>query len=129
MKIFGNKRDRKIVSLETVVDRVIEPQVIKKEDPDLYEGKSVVERSGVKGYEVRLYRTIKSSSGYERKLISRDLYRPVNEIVRVGTKPVSEVLPPPIEEEEQPPEQPRPEQPPPEPPQSEQPQPEPEASF
>lgn len=129
VKIFGNKRDRKIVSLETVVDRVIEPQVIKKEDPDLYEGKSVVERSGVKGYEVRLYRTIKSSSGYERKLISRDLYRPVNEIVRVGTKPVSEVLPPPIEEEEQPPEQPQPEQPPPEPPQSEQPQPEPEASF
>lgn len=109
VKIFGNKRDRKVVSLQTVIDRVIEPQVIKKEDPDLYEGKSIVERPGAKGYEVRLYRTIKGPSGYDRKLISRDLYKPVDEIVRVGTKPLSEVLPPPIEEEEQPPEQPQPE--------------------
>lgn len=108
VKIFGNKQDRKIVSLETVVDRVMEPQIIEKEDPDLYEGKSVVERPGVKGYQVRVYRIIKEYSGYDKKLISRDIYKPVNEIVRIGVKPAPETLLPPTEED-QPAGQPQPE--------------------
>lgn len=99
IKIFGNKDARPVVSVEPVIDKVLEPKVIKKEDPDLYEGKTIVERSGVKGYQVRVYRTIKRNSSYDKKLISRDTYKPVDELVRVGTRPVPETLPlPPAED-------------------------------
>jgi vancomycin resistance protein YoaR len=99
IKIFGNKDNKPVVSVESVVDKVLEPKVIKKDDPDIYEGKTIVERPGVKGYQVRVYRTIKRNSSYDKKLISRDTYKPVDELIRVGTRPVPETLPsPPVEE-------------------------------
>ncbi len=96
VKIFGNTAEKKSVWLESVVDKVLEPKIIEKEDPNLYQGKTVVEREGVRGYQVRLYRVVKDGEITKRELVSRDLYRPVDQIVRVGTMPLPETpVPPP----------------------------------
>ncbi len=100
VKIFGNTEEKKSVWLDLVVDKVLEPEIIKKEDPNLYQGKTVVEREGIKGYQVHLYRVIKDGTATKRVLVSKDLYHPVDQIVRVGTMPVPESpVPPPIQDQ------------------------------
>lgn len=86
VKIFGNKQQKKAVQMETSVDNVISPKVAKKNDPNLYKGKTVVEKGGAKGYNVTAYRVMDGT----RKLLSKDYYRPLNRVVRVGTKAVPE---------------------------------------
>lgn len=94
VKIFGNVAEKKNISLESVVDQVLEPKVIKKEDPNLYVGKIVEERKGVKGYRVRVFSYLREADGQViKRLVSNDLYKPVDQIIRVGTKPVT-VTPP-----------------------------------
>lgn len=90
VKIFGNTNEKKSIWLESIVDKVLEPKIIKKEDPNLYRGKTVIERDGVRGYQVRVFQILKGSNGYVKRLISNDLYRPVDQIVRVGTMPEPE---------------------------------------
>jgi vancomycin resistance protein YoaR len=82
MKIFGNLQQRKNVSLEMVVNNVIDPKVTTKKDSSLLQGKTVVEKSGSKGYRTSAYRIINGN----KKLLSNDYYRPTERIVRVGTK-------------------------------------------
>jgi vancomycin resistance protein YoaR len=82
MKIFGNTQQRKNVSLETVVNSVINPKVTTKDDPNLLKGKTVVEKAGAKGYRVTAYRIINGS----KQLLSQNYYRPTDQVVRVGTK-------------------------------------------
>lgn len=94
VKIFGDMAAKKNIAIESVVDEVLEPKVIKKEDPNLYVGKMVEERKGVKGYRVRVFAYVKEPEGQiTKRLISKDLYRPIDQIVRVGTKPLA-VVPP-----------------------------------
>lgn len=87
MKIFGNKQQQKNVHLETVVDSVISPKVTTREDANLLKGKTVVEKAGAAGYRVRAYRIINGA----KKQLSRDYYKPLERVVRVGTK-----APPPV---------------------------------
>jgi vancomycin resistance protein YoaR len=89
--ILGNTAEKKNVVLETDVDKVLDFKVITKNDPTLYQGKTLVETEGVKGYEVRAYRTVNGV----KTLLSDDIYVPVDEIVHVGTMPVPETPPPP----------------------------------
>ncbi len=98
VKIFGDTSVKKDVRLEVVVDEVLPPQTVVKEDPNLYVGKRVVEQQGAKGYRVRVYRVVRQDGRVTRELVSRDLYRPVPEIVRLGTMPVPEVPAPPPEQ-------------------------------
>lgn len=92
VKIFGDMAEKKDITIESVVDEVLEPKVIKKEDPNLYVGKMVEERKGVKGYRVRVFAYVKEPNGrIAKRLLSKDLYRPVDQIVRVGTKPLAVV--------------------------------------
>lgn len=98
VKIFGNTAERPEVRLESVVDRVLEPKVIRKEDPNLYQGKVVVERKGVKGYQVRVFSYTRKPSGeVVKRLVSKDLYKPVDQILRVGTMPEAGPPMPPAE--------------------------------
>ena len=83
MKIFGNTQQKKKVQLQTSITSVIPPKVITKKDPNLLEGKTVVENSGAKGYRVTAYRIINGT----KHLLSNDYYRPIDRVVRVGTKP------------------------------------------
>jgi vancomycin resistance protein YoaR len=90
MKIFGNTKQKKKVQLQTSINSVIQPKVITKKDSNLLEGKTVVENSGAKGYRVSAYRIIDGT----KHLLSNDYYRPINRVVRVGTKPAPEPDPP-----------------------------------
>jgi vancomycin resistance protein YoaR len=89
--ILGNTAEKKKVELETDVDKVLDFKVVTKNDPSLYQGKTLVETEGVKGYQVRAYRMINGV----RTLLSDDVYAPVDKIVHVGTMPVPETPPPP----------------------------------
>jgi vancomycin resistance protein YoaR len=89
--VLGNTAEKKKVELETVVDKVLDFKVVTKDDPALYQGKTLVETEGVKGYQVRAYRVINGVSA----LLSNDVYAPVDKIVHVGTMPVPETPPPP----------------------------------
>ncbi|MGB9792019.1 MAG: VanW family protein [Thermacetogeniaceae bacterium] len=94
VKIFGDVAEKKNITIESIVDDVLEPKVIKKEDPNLYVGKVVEERKGVRGYRVRVFAYIREPNGQViKKLLSKDLYKPIDQIVRVGTKPLA-VAPP-----------------------------------
>ncbi len=79
--ILGDTAEKKTVELDSVVDKVLDFQVIEKEDPSLEKGKRVVETAGVKGYQVRAFRVIDGV----RTLLSNDVYKPVDEVVRIGT--------------------------------------------
>ena len=67
--------------------KVIEPKTIVKQDPTLELGKQVVEEEGQKGFLVTTQR-IKRINGKEvsRELLGVDDFRPVDTILRVGTK-------------------------------------------
>lgn len=99
VKIFGNTEEKKDVQLKVVVDQILEPKTVTKEDPNLYQGKTVVEQEGCKGYKVRVYRYLKKSGRLEKQLVSSDFYHPLDKIVRVGTMPVPETPVPPLPEE------------------------------
>ena len=88
--ILGNTAEKKNVDLKTVVDKVLYFKVVTKEDPSLYQGKTLVETEGVNGYQVRAYRVVNGVS----TLLSQDVYVPVDKIVHVGTMPVPETPPP-----------------------------------
>lgn len=89
--ILGNTAEKKNVDLETDVDKVLDFKVVTENDPALYQGKTLVETKGVKGYQVRAYRVINGV----RTLLSDDTYAPMDEIVHVGTMVAPETPPPP----------------------------------
>lgn len=82
--ILGNTDEKKKVELQTVVDSELDFKVVNQEDPSLYQGKTLVENEGVKGYKVRAYRVIDGV----KALLSNDTYAPVDKIVHVGTMPL-----------------------------------------
>jgi vancomycin resistance protein YoaR len=81
--VLGDTAEKKHVELDSVVDKVLDFQVVTKDDPSLEKGKRVVETAGVKGYQVRAFRVIDGV----RTLLSQDVYKPVDEVVRIGTMP------------------------------------------
>jgi vancomycin resistance protein YoaR len=89
--ILGNTAEKKNVDLETDVDKVLDFKVVTENDPALYQGKTLVETEGVKGYQVRAYRVINGV----RTLLSDDTYAPMDEIVHVGTMVAPETPPSP----------------------------------
>jgi vancomycin resistance protein YoaR len=92
-KFFGNTAEKPNVTLETMVDRTIDPTIVQKDDPNLYVGKSVVEQAGLRGYQVRAYRVFHKASGDVRKLLSNDSYKPLDTVVRIGKMPLPEPAP------------------------------------
>lgn len=91
VQIFGNSNEvKQTVSMASHVTQVIEPETEEKEDPELYEGETVIEREAKKGYRVITYK-IYYENGQEvnREELSRDYYQPVHGITLVGTKPKS----------------------------------------
>ncbi len=91
VQIFGNSNEvKQTVTMASQVTQVIEPETEEKEDPELYEGETVVEQEPKKGYRVVTYK-IYYENGQEvnREELSRDHYQPVKGIILVGTKPRS----------------------------------------
>lgn len=75
------------VSIVASDRKVLEPNTIVKQDPNLELGREVVEAYGQKGFVVSISR-IKKINGKEisRELISTDEYKPEDRVVRVGTR-------------------------------------------
>ncbi|MCC6443153.1 MAG: VanW family protein [Armatimonadetes bacterium] len=88
VKIWGHASDRREVEILTTGGRSVPGSVVTRPDPNLLEGKRVVERSGHSGYRVTTIRVTRSADGAARReVVSSDYYRPQATVVRVGTRP------------------------------------------
>jgi vancomycin resistance protein YoaR len=86
IRLWG-KRSNITVRLVNEVEQELAFQTERRSDPNLPKGKTVVERAGSKGYIVKTWRITKDDQGREtEQFLSRDVYSPVNQILRVGTK-------------------------------------------
>ena len=83
-KDMGNITDINIIATDK---KIIEPNTIVKQDPELELGKEIVEEQGQKGFIVTTYR-IKTQNGNEisREFLATDDFPPTDKIVRVGIK-------------------------------------------
>ncbi|RQD69668.1 MAG: hypothetical protein D5S00_06120 [Tindallia sp. MSAO_Bac2] len=88
-RIFGNTRElEQTITMASHVTEVIEPEIEKKEDPEMYEGEQIVEQEPKKGYRVVTYKIYyENGQEVQREEISRDYYQPVKGITLIGTKP------------------------------------------
>jgi vancomycin resistance protein YoaR len=86
IRIWG-KKSNKTVRLLNEIEQVIEFQTETINDPELPAGETVVVRPGSNGYIVKTWRLVREESGSENKeFLSRDIYSPVNQILKVGSK-------------------------------------------
>lgn len=70
-------------------EEVIPFEIEYKDNPNLKEGEQKIIQRGANGYRVVTYR-IQTVDGNEiKELISKDTYRPLKQIIEVGTKPAS----------------------------------------
>ena len=88
VNVFGKQREKPpeiyVVSADK---RVLEPNTIIRQDKSLELGKEIVEAEGQKGFQVSTYR-IKKIDGVivKQEFLAADEFKPVDRIVRVGTK-------------------------------------------
>lgn len=86
IRLWG-KKSNKTVRLVHEIEQSLAFQTERRSDPNLPKGKTVVERAGAKGYIVKTWRITKDEQGREtEQFLSRDVYSPINQILRVGTK-------------------------------------------
>ncbi|WP_425060975.1 VanW family protein [Sporomusa carbonis] len=88
VNIFGKHMENSAEIYVVAADKkVLEPNTIIKQDPDLELGKEVVETEGQKGFQVSTYR-IKKIDGkiVKKEFLASDEFLPVDRIVRVGSK-------------------------------------------
>lgn len=110
IKIYGNTRYKRRVEIYTKTVKVFEPKKKYEQDPNLEAGKEVVKQAGKRGYRVETARWVWNNGAVTREALPVSLYKPRDEIVAVGTKPVpTTVTPPsPAPDEATPPETPPP---------------------
>lgn len=88
VNIFGKRTENPpeiyIISKDK---QVLEPRVFIKQDPNLELGKEIIEVEGQKGFLISTYR-IKKVDGktIKQEFLASDEFKPVDKIVRVGTK-------------------------------------------
>ena len=95
VNIWGKQMENPPEIYVTAADkRVLEPNTIIQQDQQLELGKEVVEDEGRKGFQVSTYR-IKKVNGQiiKQELLASDEFRPVDRIIRVGTKLPSQQQP------------------------------------
>lgn len=86
ISVYGKKTDQ-TVRIENVVGQETDYKVERRYDASLAPGDRVVDQKGSKGYTVSAYKVVTNGRGKESKqLISKDVYKPLNQIVRVGPR-------------------------------------------
>lgn len=87
-EIYGLKEENDYeVEIQSYVTRYIPYSTIKKENPDLEKGQTVVLQNGSAGCKSVAYRILKQNGKVVSKtLLSQDTYNPHNKIISVGTK-------------------------------------------
>jgi hypothetical protein len=86
IKIYGNTRFKRDVTVSSWIIQEIEPQVVYENDANLPKGEEVVKQEGSKGFIAVAERVVSQKGVVEKieKLSSSD-YSPVNKIIVVGT--------------------------------------------
>jgi Putative peptidoglycan binding domain./G5 domain. len=88
IRLWG-KKNNKTVQLVNEVEQELQFQTERHTDPNLPEGKTILERAGAKGYIVKTWRITRDDQGKEtEQFLSCDVYSPVNQILRVGIKDI-----------------------------------------
>jgi len=86
-KLYGNTDYKKNVTVNSWVTRVLEPEVVYEEDPNLEKGEEVVKQEGIKGYKTAGEITVITRDGKKTtKPLPESVYQPQKEIIAVGTK-------------------------------------------
>ncbi|WP_291583316.1 VanW family protein [Clostridium sp. UBA6640] len=81
----NNEMKKKSYKIESEILEILEPMDKIKYDNNIQEGKRYVEKVGKNGYIVNVYKYIyENEKLIEKKLVSKDKYRAINNIVRVG---------------------------------------------
>lgn len=95
VRIIGSRQDKYDVELIRSDVSTIPFEVKETPDPELEEGKKVVEKKGRNGTKVTLTRVVtKNGKQVSRQVLHTDTYRSQREEVRVGTKKKPEEPPP-----------------------------------
>ncbi len=98
-KIYGNTDYKVPVKINTVIIKAFEPKIVYEADPNLKKGEEVIRQKGLRGYQVTAERVVTEDSQIKREPLPGSLYRPLKQIVAVGTKeekaevPLPEELP------------------------------------
>lgn len=92
VNIYGKKESKRKIKLTSHVDKVVKKDTEIIFDNTMFEGDKSVEEKGRDGYKVSTYMTIyEGNKVVEKKLISKDYYRPRKEVIKKGTKqPIEE---------------------------------------
>jgi vancomycin resistance protein YoaR len=86
-KLYGNTDYKKNVTVNSWVTRVLEPEVVYEDDPNLEKGEEIVKQEGIKGYKTAGEITIITRDGKKTtKPLPESVYHPQKEIIAVGTK-------------------------------------------
>ncbi|MDH7479563.1 MAG: G5 domain-containing protein, partial [Syntrophomonadaceae bacterium] len=87
VQLFGRRvNSAKVTVLSEVVERY-EPRRVERPNPELTYGQQLVEQKGRAGAKIKVYRLLEEGGVTRKELVSIDTYRPVDELVQVGTKP------------------------------------------
>lgn len=92
INIFGRRTNNRIVKIHTVENEFIKRTVETKLDSELLYGQERIEQEGRDGYRVTTYKIVyENNIEVSREQVSKDYYKPRNEIVVKGTKKPPEV--------------------------------------
>lgn len=89
--LYGAEKETdRSVEIVTEDIQVLAPRLLEQPDPSLPKGVRRLIQNGEEGYQVNVYRLIKEGDQETvKELISKDVYMPINEVLRVGTKEVA----------------------------------------
>ncbi|MDF2546258.1 MAG: hypothetical protein K0R93_1156 [Anaerosolibacter sp.] len=87
VKVYGQKIDNKVVRIESREDQVVKRTVEVKFDPNMYQGEEKIDQEGRDGYRITTFKVVlENGVEIERKQITKDYYKPQNQIIIKGTK-------------------------------------------
>lgn len=85
--LFGDSQPTETIEVLTLDRQVISPAVIKRQDPELYLGETMVEKQGKPGYEITTIRVVRrGDKEVKREVLAKDTYQPDNTVIKVGMK-------------------------------------------
>nr|WP_092073761.1 VanW family protein [Dendrosporobacter quercicolus]NSL47930.1 VanW family protein [Dendrosporobacter quercicolus DSM 1736]SDM66922.1 Vancomycin resistance protein YoaR, contains peptidoglycan-binding and VanW domains [Dendrosporobacter quercicolus] len=85
--LFGRERPAAAVEVISLEQRIIPPEVVKKQDATMYLGETKVDKQGKPGYEITTVRVVRSAGReLKREILSKDQYLPDHTIVKFGTQ-------------------------------------------
>lgn len=91
-KIFGDTRNHPRVEIKSWITETLEYRTIYEDDENLEIGREVVKQAGLRGYRARAERWIWYNDSVKKEPLPSSFYRPVPEIIAVGTKETSSTV-------------------------------------